>query len=361
MKILFLTSLYPRRNKMQYGCFNHEMAKALAQHGCDIRILVPVARERTETLFLDNISITYFNYYGLGPFTRLINGSLIAYSVQKLLKAWNWYPNLIHAHYPLNEGEAARYLSHSLSIPYIIHLHSLDVFGERLKLRLTRHRTVYQDASNLICVSKATCQNLDSYGDSFSTKASIIHNGYNPDLFYPIHQTPTTTLRIITAANLITLKRHIDTLHALAILKGEGINFHLNLYEEGPERRRLFHLAQDLNLSSNITFHGSCAVSELAKAMRQSDLFILPSDYESFGCVYLEAVASSIPFICCDNCGILDIFPTATTIPPHDIHALVQAIRNYAFIPLFDPHPHTWKNQTKLIMALYHKILSRKS
>jgi phosphatidylinositol alpha-1,6-mannosyltransferase len=66
---------------------------------------------------------------------------------------------------------------------------------------------------------------------------------------------------------------------------------------EGPLRRELEHLAEQLGLKDNVRFTGQLVREDLEKEYRASDVFVLPSSGEGFGIVYLEAWQHGLPVI----------------------------------------------------------------
>ncbi len=358
MKILFIATIYPREGALHYGCFNHELACALRAQGHDVRVCVPMPRIHSHALTLDGVPVCYCGYCGLGWLTRGLNGRLIA---RALLRDWpwgGWRPDVIDAHEPLNGGEAARLVAQTWQRPYVIHVHALDVYGQALRLRLKRHCRVYHDAAALICVSEATRANLDCYDQHFSPKAVVVHNGYNPTIFYPpVSREPSQVLRIISAGNLVVLKGHQDTLRALAALRDRGVDAQLDIYGSGPQGATLRALAGSLRIDHVVQWHGSVSVRELADAMRAADLFVLPSTSEAFGCVYLEAAACGLPFICCEGCGIVDCFPTAVTVPKSAPHALANRIVSCDRYPHWHVAPYTWASAATALATHYRRLV----
>ena len=88
----------------------------------------------------------------------------------------------------------------------------------------------------------------------------------------------------------IPRKRVSDTiiaLHKAFPLK----DFELDIVGEGMERENLVKLTQKLDLQSNIKFHGNMQRDELQTIMNSADCFIMVSESEAFGLVYLEAMA----------------------------------------------------------------------
>jgi 1,2-diacylglycerol 3-alpha-glucosyltransferase len=72
-------------------------------------------------------------------------------------------------------------------------------------------------------------------------------------------------------------------------------NVHLLIVGNGPERLRLEQLRNDLNLRQKITFVG--LRKEVEQFYAAADIFVLPSKYEAFGQVILEAMAAGLPCV----------------------------------------------------------------
>lgn len=68
-------------------------------------------------------------------------------------------------------------------------------------------------------------------------------------------------------------------------------NFHINFVGEGPEKKRIQLLAQDLGMESNISLLGRIPRDEVFEMMNKSDYFIMLSKPETLGLVYLEAMS----------------------------------------------------------------------
>ncbi len=79
----------------------------------------------------------------------------------------------------------------------------------------------------------------------------------------------------------------------------------LMLVGEGPEREKIERQCKDLGIIDKVVFFGKS--NEIDKILRFSDLFILPSETESFGLAALEAMASSVPVISSNTGGIPEV------------------------------------------------------
>ena len=80
---------------------------------------------------------------------------------------------------------------------------------------------------------------------------------------------------------------------------------------------------------ARVRFAGHVEESELERLYRESDLFVAPSLYESFGLVYLEAMSRGLPVIGCRVAAIPEVVAhgeTGLLVPPGDAPALAQAI-----------------------------------
>jgi len=120
-------------------------------------------------------------------------------------------------------------------------------------------------------------------------------------------------------------KKGIDTLlHALKELP----DCHAWLAGEGPERRKLEALAKELGLGSRARFLGWR--TDRTALLRGADICVLPSRYEPFGTVMLEAWAAGVPLVACASAGPAAHVETGVTgllVPIDDPQALATAIR----------------------------------
>jgi len=101
----------------------------------------------------------------------------------------------------------------------------------------------------------------------------------------------------------------------------------LVLVGDGPEREGVEKLAGALGLGPYVTFLGEQL--HLGGLFAQADLFVLPSEQESFGLAALEALASGVPVVASDVGGLPEVVrdgETGLLVPPHDPRALAVAV-----------------------------------
>ena len=100
-------------------------------------------------------------------------------------------------------------------------------------------------------------------------------------------------------------------LRAFSQLVKEFSNLYYIVVENGPMRKELERLANDLGLERYVGFVGQQSYSKTMEYMASCDIFSLPSWQEGFGVVYLEAIAHGKPVIGCRGEGIEDVSNTA--------------------------------------------------
>ena len=120
-------------------------------------------------------------------------------------------------------------------------------------------------------------------------------------------------------ANFWDLKDQMTLLRAIDILKTKGIkNLHLKFVGNGKTLKRCIEYAKKNNIDCE--FINELKHTDLLTFYNQLNLFVLPSKYEAFGCVYLEALACGVPFIGVKNQGIEDVVKNE-----HKKYQLIQA------------------------------------
>ncbi|MFB6231874.1 MAG: glycosyltransferase family 4 protein [Salinibacter sp.] len=123
----------------------------------------------------------------------------------------------------------------------------------------------------------------------------------------------------------------------------------------------------------NATFTGFLEGDNLARAYASSDVFLFPSDTETFGNVTLEAMASGLPTVCADAAGSRDLVDDGTTgrlCPPGDVDAFAEAtceliadasLRDRMSTAAFErAQDFTWSNVLSRINRYYDGVLGRR-
>ena len=148
-------------------------------------------------------------------------------------------------------------------------------------------------------------------------------------------------------------------------LERRDVPHHSLVVGDGPAR-------EDLEARlPNTTFTGFLEGDALAQAYASSDLFLFPSDTETFGNVTLEAMASGLPTVCADAAGSRDLVKDGTTgrlCPPGNVDAFTDAVHSLvANAPLRTrmsaaahgrAHDFTWSAVLRRMNRYYNEVLN---
>ncbi|HKD99740.1 MAG TPA: N-acetyl-alpha-D-glucosaminyl L-malate synthase BshA [Planctomycetota bacterium] len=122
----------------------------------------------------------------------------------------------------------------------------------------------------------------------------VIPNFVDPEVFRPAARAAGDPVRLVHASNFREVKRPLDLIRIFALVNA-AVPCRLSLLGDGPERPAALDLARDLGVHDRIDFFGP--VQAPADLLARSDLFLLPSELESFGLSALEALACGVPVI----------------------------------------------------------------
>jgi glycosyltransferase involved in cell wall biosynthesis len=167
----------------------------------------------------------------------------------------------------------------------------------------------YHQACQVICVSAVVANEV--MRGAKSARATVVYNGVDPELFKPAETGPAPPT-VLCVGNLIPSKGHDTLLRALAVVKKHHPEVVCEIIGDGPERRRLIGLAEQLGIGSHVRFRGRQSRRQVAEAMGRCTVFALPSRYEGLGCVYLEAMATGKVAIGSRGQGIEEIIQPET-------------------------------------------------
>jgi glycosyltransferase involved in cell wall biosynthesis len=213
---------------------------------------------------------------------------------------------VVHGHLPRAE------LLCMLSRPkggFCVSRHNAEKFWPDAPNLISRalSRLVVHESEACISISKAVLEfGLKSGELPNSDKVKLIHYGIKSNGTIIARKHGRQNLNLLCIARLEKQKDLQTLLYSIQVAKSKSPNVHLHILGEGSLRQDLQLLCEHLEIMPFVTFHGT--VKNVDYFYDLADLFILPSLYEGFGLVYLEALANGLPVVTSRNSAALEIF-----------------------------------------------------
>jgi len=224
--------------------------------------------------------------------------------------------DLLHVHYAIPHASAAYMASKIVEksgrkIPFITTLHGTDI---TLVGRDKTYEPVVTFSINESDAITAVSNNLreETYKSFHITKEiEVIYNFVDVKRFSkkPIDAfrkviAPNGEKILVHASNFRTIKRVKDVIRIFAETK-KALPAKLLMIGDGPDRPAIEELVKELGLHDDVRFVGK--QEQIEEILLVSDLFLLTSEYESFGLAALEAMAASVPVLSTDAGGLPEI------------------------------------------------------
>jgi len=299
------------------GVVASELAIGLAKKGHEIHIVsyAPPFRLRSfhQNIFIHEVGIAsypLFKYppYALGLATKLV----------ELVEAYDL--ELIHAHYAVPHAVSAylaKQILNSQLIKIITTLHGTDItlVGSDQSFRRVIKFTI-EKSDGVTAVSDYLKQQTIREFD-IQREIRVIHNFIDParpaqhrNQCNRESYAPHGEKILMHASNFRSVKRVGDVVHIFAEVHAR-IPAKLILIGDGPERPFIQQLIKDLKLSAEVYFLGE--QDHLEPLFFCADLFLLPSEQESFGLTALEAMNCSVPVIATEIGGLPEVITHGET------------------------------------------------
>ena len=271
-------------------------------------------RERIKFHPVDMFSYPLFEY---PPYTDALASKLTEVAVEYSL-------DLVHMHYAIPHAVSA-YLAREILkpvryLPVVTTLHGTDITlvgRDPSFLPITRFGIEQSDRVTAISqyLRLATCETFRT-----DCEIEVIYNFIDSDYY---RRTQNESLRrtlapdgekiILHISTFRPVKRITDCIEVLARMRalenGSGSQFGVKLIMcgDGPERRDAETLAARLGVENFVQFVGKQPQSQIRDYLSVADLFLLPSQSESFGLSALEAMACEVPVIATRVGGVPEV------------------------------------------------------
>ena len=185
-----------------------------------------------------------------------------------------------------------------------------------------------------IGVSQKTLDYVKQYPEVHLKREYVLHNGVDISKFYPPETPPKNEIFTIGCiGNFWPLKDQMTLIKAAERLINDEQPVRVRFIGTGETRQGCEEYVAGHNLQKYITFEKEVLHDELRAFYQSLDLFVLPSYWEAFGCVYTEAYACDVPFIGVKGQGISEIIPEEEwylwLIEKRDDLYLSELIQNY--------------------------------
>lgn len=330
------------------GVVATELGKALAKAGHQVHFITYSQPQRldffNENLYYHEVNIPAYPLFQYAPYESALSSEMV--HVVKYMKL-----DLLHVHYAIPHASSA-YLAkqilaaQGIHIPIITTLHGTDItlvgkdssyepvvtfsinqsdgvtaVSEFLKEDTYRHFAVTKDIEvipNFIDLERFKRQKKDHF------KLAICPNGEK---------------LIVHTSNFRKVKRIDDVIMIFHKLR-QQVSSKLLLVGDGPDRARIEKLCMELDMFPDVRFLGK--LDAIEEVLSVADLFLMPSESESFGLAALEALACEVPLITTNVGGLPELNIPGVTGFLSDLGDVEDMVKNAAII-LQDDNLPTFK------------------
>ena len=385
MHILLLPSWYSTIDKPWRGTFFSDQARALEQHGLRAGLAFverrSLSRLNPVTLLSSHFQIVSrveddvptLRMKGWSTFAQTTAGAMLWVDfTRRLVRAYcarHGTPDIVHGHSAMWGGYAAMIAAQELGRPYVITEHSSSILMLNIAPSVRRRiRDAYRNAARVVAVSSALKASVDCITGRSS--ATVLPNTVDSE-YFSLPSTPRTTKPFVFLAvgDLVPSKRFDLLIRTFALLHRQERDTRLVIVGDGKQREHLKNLATLHSVRDAVKFTGALSRPAVRQQMWEANALVMPSDFETFGVVLIEAMATGLPVIvtrcggpeeivnaeagslvdCSDGKGLLHAMSEflTRTFDPQQIRSDVR--RNFGYGAIADG-----------LCSLYHSVVARK-
>lgn len=295
------------------GVVATELGKYLASLGHEVHFITysqPVRLASfTENIFYHEVAVSDYPLFEYEPYETVLASKIVDVTKHEGL-------DIVHVHYAIPHASAAYMAkqilkSQGIHLPFVTTLHGTDI---TLVGKDSSFEPVITFCINESDAVTAVSQSLkdDTYAHfSTSREIHVIPNFIEvsdemirADSSIRSRYAKVDEPLLCHISNFRKVKRVEDVLHVFKLVN-EVIPSRILFIGDGPERHKLEELCRSLDLCDRVKFIGK--IRDTQEVLELADLFILPSETESFGLAALEAMAFGVPVISSNTGGIPEV------------------------------------------------------
>lgn len=357
------------------GVLATELGKALATKGHDVHFITyrqPVRlNEFNANIFYHEVRVPEYPLFEYPPYELALASTLVDVIIRHDL-------DLLHVHYAIPHASAA-YMAKQIvkektgrSVPFVTTLHGTDI---TLVGKDKTYEPVVTFSINESDAITAVSNNLKEETLKYfniKNEIDVIYNFVDLERFdrKPIDAfkkavAPKGEKILVHASNFRKIKRVCDVTKIFAAVR-EAMPCKLLMVGDGPERPVCEEYINKLGLEHDVRFMGK--QEQIEEILAISDLFVIPSEYESFGLAALEAMAAHVPVLSSNVGGLPEIniegqtgflFDVGDTETAAKKAIILLSDENYLQQIKDQAHQQALKFDIKKIIPLYEKLYGR--
>ncbi|MBI2968404.1 MAG: N-acetyl-alpha-D-glucosaminyl L-malate synthase BshA [Bacteroidetes bacterium] len=295
------------------GVIATELGKALAKQGHIVHFITysqPVRLDAfAENIFYHEVSVIDYPLFEYPPYELMLTGKMVDVAKYHQL-------DLLHVHYAIPHASAAWHArmileKENIRLPFVTTLHGTDItlLGQDRDLEPVINFAI-DNSDAVTCVSQWLKKETLKYF-KVNKEIKVIPNFINLKNYGPDGETQTLRKQyvrnekiLVHVSNFRPVKRVADAVRVFELIR-KKIPAKLILVGDGPDMPKVTALCRALKVCDDIIITGM--VRQVEKLLAIGDLFLLPSEEESFGLAALEAMASGVPVIATGSGGIPEV------------------------------------------------------
>lgn len=296
------------------GVVATELGKALAEKGHQVHFITYSPPVRLDflsgNLFYHEVSVSDYPLFEYPPYELVLSSKLV--DVVKYEKL-----DLLHVHYAIPHASAAYMAkqilaSQGIHVPFITTLHGTDItlvgkdpsFEPAITFAINQSDAVTAVSQSLKDDTYTNFPNVKSEIKVIPNFICLEDYAFQQGKCQKKMYAPYGEKVLIHVSNFRKVKRVDDVLRVFDKVRKE-IPAKLILVGDGPERGNIEKLCRELDTCNDIKSLGKIVNPE--QILSIADLFLLPSETESFGLAALEAMASKVPVISTNSGGLPEV------------------------------------------------------